>query len=206
MAKVNMFTADKMMSERVVEFMRCKVWGIVLKKRYQLNVEKIQQKIAILEESRGDNTLTDEQVDELIAKGEEQIVELTEAHKKQLEEEAKFIYLDIDNQFFKAYKSAEDNKALKNAVIFFCDNWGLKVEKTSFLDDLCETISGRRKLGASAIIRSEAKKFTDAKRTKGDVLALLYGRLAEKMIEVGTIKPQSIPEDIREAYAPKKRG
>ena len=68
-----------------------------------------------------------------------------------------------------------------------------------------DAISGKKRASASTIIKSGAKQFVDVKRSKGDVVGLLYGTLAERMLEVGTLKATEIQEDVREFYAPKKK-
>ena len=204
--KVNMFTADKAMSDRVAEFMRCKVWGITLKTRLRKEIGELETKIANVKNLKGSILDKGDAIEKMIVGYQEEIKAAEEKCEKQLEEEAKFDYTENDNKFFKAYKAAENRDGVTAAVREWCEckEYHLDIADTTFLDNIVEAISGARKLGASAIIRSEAKKFTNDKRSKGDILAILYGRLAEKMLEAGTLKAEKIPEDIRAYYAPKK--
>ena len=112
------------------------------------------------------------------------------------------IYNEEDKTFYKEYKAATNNEGIKKAVQTFCESYHLQIANTDFLDELTICVSGVKKASASTLIKSGAKQFTQT-RSKGDVLCVLYGRLAEKMIEAGTLKTQNIPADVRDAYAKK---
>ena len=204
MKKTDLFKADKVMSERVADFMRTKVWGITLKARFKKEEETILASIEGLKKLDG-SVLADKGKDSISAL-EEKLDELADKLSKQLEEEAKFDFTDNDKNFYKGYKSAKTEEEVCNAIIGWFKTYNLEVTKDSdIVISILDAISGKKKASASAIIRSNAKKFVEDKRTKGDVVGLLYGTLAERMLEVGTLKPTEIQEDVREFYAPKKK-
>ena len=201
--KVDMFKADKTFAARVCEYMHARVWGIVYKKRLQVELEELDRKIAILDEMSKDGTeiMTADELKEAQERYASLKEEATKKYQKKVEEDATFAYSEHDNAFFKTYSKDGDHR--EEAVIDFCEAYGLQVQDTTMLDDIVSALGGARKASATTIIRSKAKTFTLDKRSKGDILNILYGRIAEYMIKAGTIKPQSIPDDIRQAYAKK---
>ena len=201
--KVNMFTADKEFASRVNEFMHTQVWSAVIRKRLQMAKEKYAQKLENLENLKG-SIITPEQIEALKVEFASELTKTEEDLQALADKERTFEYTKADNEFYKEYKKAESTEGIKSAVQSFCESYNLKIANTDFLEELTIIISGEKGASASTIIRSGATKFTQA-RSKGDVLKVLYGRLAEKMLEAGTLKPQSIPEDIREAYAKKNK-
>lgn len=204
MKKTDLFKADKVMAERVSEFMRTKVWGITLKARFKKEEETILASIEGLKKLDG-SVLAEKGADSISAL-EDKLDELAEKLSKQLEEEAKFDFTDNDKNFYKGYKSAKSEEAVCSAIIGWFATYNLAVEKDSdIVVAINDAISGKKKASASTIIKSGAKQFVDEKRSKGDVIGLLYGVLAERMLEVGTLKPTEIQEDVREFYAPKKK-
>ena len=204
MKKTDLFMADRKMSERVADFMRTKVWGITLKARFKKEEEEILASINGLKKLEG-SVLAEKSAESIVAL-EKKLVELSEKLTKQLEEEAKFDFTDNDKAFYKGYKSATTDEEVANSVIGWFKTYNLEVtSENDIVISICDAISGKKRASASTIIRSGATKFTDDKRSKGDVIGLLYGVLSERMLEVGTLKATEIQEDVREFYAPKKK-
>lgn len=204
-SNTDMFKFDRAFSERITEFMRCKVWGITLRKRWSLEKKQLEAAIDGLRNCEG-SIVGD--VDADIQAIEAKIAKRQQVITDQLKDEASFSWNDTDNVFYKAYKNAVDWTEVIDGMLDFCVSYGIERNEIGkdIVNDVLATISGGRKASATAIIRSDAKVFTNDKRTKTDVLSLMYGRFAEHCIKAGTIKPADIPEDIREAYAPKKKG
>lgn len=201
--KIDLFKADKAMSERVSKFMNAKVWGIVYRKRAEQDIKAFEGSIEA--KKRFEGSVLWEEKEEEIKKLEQDIADTKEALKKNLEENATFEYTEADNTLYNSYKSAETDEAVVDAVVAWFKGYNLEVTGTEFLADIIHAISGERKAGASTIIKSGATQFTIAKRAKNDILCVFYGKLSEKMLEAGTLKATEIPEDIREMYAPKKK-
>lgn len=204
MKKTDLFKADKVMAERVAEFMRTKVWGITLKARFKKEEEETIASINGLKNL--DGSVLADKGEESIKALENHLVELEEKLNNQLKEEASFDFTDNDKTFYKGYKSAQSEEEVINAIIGWFATYNLTVTKDNdIVITIANAISGSKKASATTIIRSGAKQFTDDKRSKGDVIGLLYGKLAERMLEVGTLKAEAIQEDVREFYAPKNK-
>lgn len=201
--KVNMFTADKAFSDRVVEYMHTQVWSAVIRKRLQVARERYAQKLENVE-NLDDSIITAEQIDALKIKLVAELEQTEQDLAALAEKEQTFEYSEEDKTFYKSYKASTNNDDIKRAVQEFCEAYHLQIANTDFLDELTICVSGVKKASASTIIKSGAKQFTQT-RSKNDVLSVLYGRLAEKMIEAGTLKPQNIPADVRDAYAKKSK-
>lgn len=78
----------------------------------------------------------------------------------------------------------------------------MDIEGTTLENDILSAIKGEKAANGRTIIKSGATQFTQ-KRSKGDVLKVFYGKLAEHMLAAGTLKAQEIPEDVKKAYAKK---
>lgn len=204
MKKTDLFKANKGMSARVEEFMRTKVWGITLKTRCKVEIEKAQASIEGLKNL--DGSVLADKGEESIKALEVHIFELQEKLANQLKEEATFELTDNDKNLYKAYKEAESADAVINAIIGWFAAYELEVTgDNDIVVAILDAISGKKRAGAKVIINSGATKFVEDKRTKTDVIGLFYGTLAERMLQVGTLKATAIQEDVREFYAPKKK-
>lgn len=204
-SRIDLFKADRAMADRVADFMQKKVWGITLKARCKAEIALKESDIASLKRLAGSIFDNDEN-DANIAKLEADIEDFKTKLKDQLEEEATFAYIDADNAFYNSYKKAADDGEIATAIEDWFKTWNLDVSNDyAFVADFRKAISGSRKATATQVIRSEATKFVDSKRSKGDILNVFYGVLAEKMLVAGTLKATAIPEDVREMYAPKKK-
>ena len=205
--KVDLFKASKAMSERVSDYMNKKVWGIVLKTRYQFDLAKAEKRQEFwvsendrLKKETGENKYVQE-IEDIQA----EIVELQTKYEDQRQKEATFAYTDADKTFYKLYEKAEDKESVLKAVRqWFAPYKLVDIEGSTLEESIYDAITGNRHASARTIINSGATKFTQ-KRSKNDVLGLFYGRLSELMLEAGTLKPSEIPEDVREQFAPKKK-
>lgn len=204
MKKTDLFKADKAMSGRAAEFMRTKVWGITLKARCKAEIAKAEASIEGLRNLDG-SVLGNKGKDSIMAL-EAHITELNNKLTEQLKEEATFELTENDKTFYKSYKEAENESAVINAIIAWFGAYNLTVTgDNDIVISILEAISGKKRASAKVIINSGATKFVENKRTKTDVIGLFYGTLAERMLEVGTLKAEAIQEDVREFYAPKKK-
>lgn len=199
--KVNMFSASKAMSERVADFMSKTVWGGVLKTRLQTEVDAISVKMENVENLRGSILDIDGGVDKMIEDYKAQLAALKKKYEEQVEAEAKFALTEDDLAFYAEYKKGN----LEKAVIDWASAYDLDVKGTAFLTEVVDAISGRKAASFKKIVKSEGRQFT-TERTKNDVIKTLYGTFADKMIEVGTLKPAQIPADVRDIVLSKKNG
>lgn len=215
--RVDLFKAEKAMSERVSKFMNAKVWGIVYRKRAEQDIKAFEGSIDA--KKRFEGSILWAEKEEEIKQLQKDIEDTKAAMKKNIEDNATFDYTDADNAFYKAYKDAEEVAEIYMAIINWFKGYGLeltmehtielevddKKKEVNFVEYFYNAIAGERKATASVIIKSGATKFTIAKRVKNDVLCVFYGKLSEVMLQKGTLKATEIPEDVREMYAPKKK-
>lgn len=196
---VDMFSASKEMSERVAKFMRVKVWGVTLKARLEKSMKDFDVRIDAMKGLEKDTGIDyTEVIEQIKAVAKKAKVD----YKKAVEEAESFDYTSADLQLYADYKDG----SLVDGIISWCDKYDLVVdENTQLVQDLVKALGGARALGGRAIVRANAEKFTDNTRTKNDVLKVFYGKLAEAMMHAGTLKPEAIPEDVREMYAIKKK-
>lgn len=203
--KVNWYQASKELAERVVEFGDAKLWGIILRTQANNKINAINTKIENLDCLKGSILDDGEKLQLMQAEYESEIEQIKDELEEQLEKSAKFEVSANDSKFYKAYKDAKDDKAVKDALVEWVKYYGVDCTGTKDLDMLCVAISGARRLGAGGVVRSNGTKFTSDKRTKMDVLGLLYGKLCEMLVGAGTIKLTQIPEDVRAQYAKKTK-
>lgn len=200
MKKTDLFAASKEMSTRVADYMRIKVWNVTIKARLEKAVKDGAQRIETLQGLAQD---TGKDYSEAIADIEGVVEAAKENYKKLVEEGEKFELTENDKEFYKNYK----NESMKNedAIVKWFKKYNLDLKSgDDLVVDLAGAIAGARKLSGRGIVKADAEKFTDNVRTKSDVMTVFYGRLSERMLEAGTLKPEAIPEDVRAFYAPKK--
>lgn len=199
---VDLFKADKAMSDRVAEFMQKKVWGITLATRYKKDVEDCEATISGLEKLKG--SILAKSADEDILAVQQRMADLKAKFDKQKEEEASFEYSKEDTALYKSYKSATTMAMVHTAIEAWFRVYGLEVAGSTLINEIVSAVSGEKFTTNRTIVNSGATVFT-GKRPKSDFLKVFYGKLSEKMLEAGTLKATAIPEDIQEYYAPKKK-
>lgn len=199
MKKLDLFKADKMMSERVADFMQKKIWGITLKARCKIEMQTLEDAIKGYEKLEGSILIDD--APRLISEAQNEIARLKSVLAEQLKDEATFSFTDNDKDLYKLYK---DGNAIDGVRAWF-KVYGLEVDNTELEKNILDAIGGKKRSSAKTIINSGATKFNDNLRTKTDILGLFYGELSEAMLKVGTLKPSAIQDDVRKFYAPKKK-
>lgn len=199
---VNLFNADKAMADRVADFMNKKVWGITLSYTYKKEIESHKAAIVGLEKCKGSILGDSAEADIAILTAE--IERLSTELRKKKEEEATFSFTDADKELYRSYKNATTEAMIYTAMEKWFSKYYLEVAGTLFIHDMMTAVSGVVANTTRGIINSGATVFTK-KRSQADFMKAFYGRLSEKMLEAGTLKPTAIPEDVREFYAPKKK-
>ena len=189
----------KALSERVAEFMTTKVWAYTLTDRYNTEKKDIEKAIESTNKLRG--SIHENTIEETLKGYEAKLVELEEKLEKEEEEKARFKFTDADNKFYNAYKKATTNAQIHSALVAWFATFEVDASvDPRFINDLMATFSGKAKGTKSTVFKSEGTKFNREKRTKTDVLVILYGELAEIMIAKNLIRPAQIPEDMHEKY------
>ena len=203
--KVNWYSASKDLAARVVEFGDAKLWGIIHRSQCKAKIAGLEVKIGNLQELKGSMLDVDGILEAQIKEYQEQIEQAQAYCDEQMEKDAKFSYTANDTAMYKAYKSAKSKKDIKDAITAWLKYYGVNAVNTKDLTMLTEAISGARRLGAGAIVRSKGKQFTSDKRTKNDVLGILYGKMTELLVAAGTVKLVSIPKDVQAMYVKTKK-
>lgn len=201
MSRVDLFAASREMSTRVADYMRIKVWNVTIKARLDKAIKDGKARIETLEGLAKD---TGKDYSEAIADIEQVVEDAKANYAKLLEEGEKFELTENDKEFYANYKN--EGMANEAAIVKWFKKYELELEaEDELVVDLASAIAGARKLSGRGIVRANAEQFTDNVRTKSDVMTVFYGRLSERMLEAGTLKPEAIPEDVRAFYAPQKK-
>ena len=202
--KVNWYSASKDLSARVLEFGDAKLWGIIHRSQAKAKIAKIEASIGHLEELKGSILDEGDNLENMRKDYESQIDAVNAELEQLLEKDAKFVYTANDEKFYKTYKKASTDKEVKDAIVEWIACYGIDTADTKDVAMLYDAIRGAKKLGAGAIVRSNGTKFTNDKRSKGDVMGIFYGKMCELLVAAGTIKLVQLPEDVRAMYTKKK--
>lgn len=196
--KVNMFDATRELSARVAEYMKVAVYNAVLKTRYKAEIEACDEKIENAPRLLA-GSIMEEQLPTLLEGYKAEREAIVEKYEKLRADADRFTLLDCDKEFYKTYKTGN----VKDAIITWGKVWGLDLTDTDFYGVIAVSVMGVRRANAKTIITSGATVFT-ADRTRTDVLGTMYAIFAEKMLAVGTLKPEQLPEDVVAYYKSKK--
>lgn len=199
---VDLFKADRAMSERVADFMQKKVWNIALGVHYKAEIETTEKTIEGLRKL--DGSILGKGAEEQIQTLEAHIVALKAERDKRKAEEGTFSFTEADNKLYKAYEKATTEAMTYNAIVEWFNGYNLDVDGTTFIKSIMDALKGKNPDANKNIILSGATVFNAEKRKKTNFLKVFYGELAEAMLKAGTLKPTAIPEEVREYYMPKK--
>ena len=210
--KINMFKADRAMAARVEDFATLYISKITDSKRHSSLIKSIDGTIKGLNNSLG--SALDKETAVTAVEAQIALKDAENArYKKACEDRAKWVWAEEDVELYKAISaynssmnpSAEQTETVENAVIAWFSAWGLETDKnTNIIKDIVRATGGLKIATSRVIVNSGAETWTSA-RTKADVLKVAYAVTLQYMIKAGTVKPAAIPDDIREAFAPKKK-
>lgn len=202
--KCDLCSKDPALRNRVADYMQKKIWGITLKARCKKEIQEKENAILALQKLEG--SIKQDSAKETINELRIQILDLENALAKQIEKEATFAYTEYDIELYSSYKSATTDAQIYSALAKWFANYGFDVSKNAvFIKMFQNAIAGERRASASVIIRSEGQQFTVSKRSKSDMLNIFYSKLSEFMLVKNVLSAETIPADIREYYAPKKK-
>lgn len=200
MRKVDLFQAKKEMSNRVENYVKCRVLRKAIMKDFGDQIKAIDLSIANLEKLRGsilEKNIEPQKADFLVAREE-----LVAKRDEQIKREAIFEFTDADKKFKKALKGLSmDSPVIAEQVIEWFKNYGLDVSDSQLLADILLAIGGKE----------DFHKLVDADGIDGvsvdnnRALSMLYWVLFKHMATVGTIKPAQIPDIIRDNFGTKAK-
>lgn len=217
---LDFYKFDKAMSKRVNEFMSATIWGDVVRSKAKAEIKRCNGNIdaytkQLLDQPNGSTRIESIQNKIIESKAELEVANRDLAEK--LAEKANFEWTEYDVAFYKAYDKAKNDNELNDAILAWIENiGGVRIELSDtvnfngevhgFVKLIRDAISGEDKGNTRTRIQSNGAKYNKAKRTKSTVLYLMYGKVAEVMLEKGTLKAPKISKDVKEMYAPKKGG
>lgn len=197
--RVDFFKADRSMSTRVVEYMRCKVWKKAIQLEYAKKINDVQKILDSLEKLSG--SLIAEKSDDTKISCLAQIAKYEKERDEQIEKETKFSLTDADKVFKKAVKKADGAADLvAEAVCAWFKEYGVDVENTYFLEEVLSHFGSKFDFRKLVTTDGADARALDASRA----LDMMYATAYTHMATVGTIKVAQIPEIVRDKYAPKK--
>ncbi len=199
--KVIMNQADRELAIRVSEFMQFHMSAITDSVRHRKVIADITAKIDNVANLKG-SIISDEQIEATIAKLRDEIDAENTRYEKARKDKERWAWYKEDIDLYNAIASGE---GVSDATIAWLSAWKLSVgSNTNIVKDIVEGTKGVKMATARTIVNSGAKTWTKG-RTKVDVLKTVYAIVAEYMVKANTLKAVDIPEDIRQAFAPKKR-
>ena len=126
MKKVDLFQADRTMSGRVEEYVKCRVLRKAIMKDFGDQIKAIDTSIANLEKLKGsilENTIEESRANFLVARAD-----LVAKRDKQIEAEAIFEFTKSDKDFKKALKGLSmDSPVIAEQVVAWFKNYNLAV-------------------------------------------------------------------------------
>lgn len=192
MYKINLFTADKAMSVRVVEFMDKEIFSIAERKRVKDEIDTLRKRHEGLKKALA-SALSEDVFKEMLGI-EADMAKLESDLAENLKKE-RFELSDADKALYKGYKEGN--------LVFVLRDWfkvyNLNIAESNLEKDLRDALGGKMPAGASIIVQSCGATWT-RDRSRSNFFKVFYGTLAEAMIKAGTIKASSIPENLRDAY------
>lgn len=198
MACVNFYAADRTMSNRVAEFMRCKLWKKELQLVYGKKIDAMKQSIQNLDNLKG--SIHEDKIPEMRTTLMAQIAEFEAERDEQIKLEATFELTEADKALKKALKKADGASDLvAEAVAKWFDCYGLNIRNTYFLDEILEHFGSKFDFKKFCATYGMDARALDVTRSLEMMYATAYTHMVGK-----TIKQAQIPSLIWEKYAPKK--
>lgn len=201
MKKVDLFKADKTMSARVEEYVKCRVLRKAIQKDYDDKIQSIDIAIKSIDNLKG-STLEKKDSDAQKLALFEAREKLVAEKKAQIAKEATFELTKGDKEFKKALKGLSlDSPAIAEAIIEWFSNYGLEVTDSILLADVIAAIGGKEDFHKLVDTEGIDGITVDATRA----LSMLYWVAFRHMATVGTIKSAQIPEIIRNNFGEKAK-
>lgn len=196
---VNLRTADRTMNERVSEYATIRLSNITSAVRHKKAVAELEASIKSLEACIGTSKVKAD-FPALIAEKRSELDKLEADYKEALKKRERFVYTKEDLELYNAYLNHED---LETALYHWGMAWKLDLTATKQLRTMAEAVSGKQgKASTRTVINSGFATMTKD-RSKQNFLDLVYGLLTEECVRQGL--KMDIPDDVRAAYAPKKK-
>ena len=195
MVKVDLFKADKTMSTRVEEYVKCRILRKAIMKEYNDKISAIDTSVENLEKLRGsilEDKIEPQKAQFLIAREE-----LITKRDEQIKKEATFEFTQGDKDFRKALKGLDMNSpVIAEQVIAWFNNYNLDITDSQLLADILLAIGGKEDF--NKLVDTEGLDAVAVDNTRA--LSMLYWVAFRHMAQAGTIKPAQIPDIIKNNF------
>lgn len=186
--KINLFDATRTFSEEVAMFMVKSVWQSEYKLELAKAIESETASIKGLENMRGSAVMTRDQIDDAIKERESLIETYKSTYADVVSTWVRMDYSAHAKSLYKAYSSAEDEKALRDAFVEFLGKYELQAGSD------CDLVNTLVLAVAGDSSRSNTRQFVKTgkasveTRGRAEFLKIVYRRLFDAMVKAGTIK------------------
>lgn len=200
------YSFGRNLSDFVTDYMSKTVWLIAARKRVTTLIQANEREILASEYLRGSVLWPErEQKNAQLLLQNEQLKQKLAADLALPENRVE--YPQAFQALYNAYKKASADAQVYSAIEQFFTEYGKapSMELQKLIVSALGGVDYKRGASAPKIVRSEGTVWTVGKRSKSDFMRTVIGLLCEIMLEKGTVKAASIPEDIRAEYAPKKK-
>lgn len=200
--KVDVFAIDRLFVDRIAEFLDVNVWAITLNARYSARIKAYEK---VLEDKTNPDRvyINPEEKDAAIARAKKDLEDVIAEYKKVREERARFVYTKDDNQFKKDFKAAKTGSEVREAIRTWCGSFNLQVANSDLEARIMQAISGKDV--NSARCKVNTGRCNSDMRKESVALKLLYGEVADYIVEKGLTIPMQFDDDIKAKYAPKAK-
>lgn len=195
MRKVDLFKADKTMSGRVEEYVKCRILRKAIMTEYNDKIKAIDEAMSNLEKLRGsvlEDKIEPQKAEYLVARED-----LVNKRDEQIKKEAVFEFTQADKDFKKALKGlAVNDGAIAEATVAWFNNYGLDISESELLADIISAIGGKEDF--HKLVDTEGLDGLSVDNNRA--LSMLYWVAFRHMATVGTIKAAQIPEIIKNNF------
>ena len=186
------------MTTRINEYAQCRILRKKIGLEYAERISALKASIEGLRKLEGSALWSDDVKAEIEAK-DGLILKLEDERKEQLKKDATFTLTKADRAFKKALHCDDDKIAL--AVVEWFDQYSVDVRSSYLLKDILRAIGGKESFGELVSTDGRNAVVVDESRALNMLYWVAFGACVEK----GAIKAATLPDIIREKYAPKPK-
>lgn len=204
--KADWFKADRKLAENVSDFMMRTLWFAEVRIERENIINKLEKEISGLKSLKGSIIWDNAKTPAIILQKEEELAQ-TEIDLDEWIKKAGVRWKASDfgglTDFQKAYKKAWGaGTDLSKPVIDFFKLYKIDLTDTEDLTILVDAIRGDGMATMKTTVKSEGTIWTDARR---DASKVMIRKLAEILIEKGTVKPAKVAPELKEKYTTTKK-
>lgn len=200
--RVDVFGMSADMRTRVAKFIECKVNGAELARKYTALIKSYESVLA--DKKSPDRVYINDDERVVAINGAQKDLDDTVAEYKRLRDTmAKFDLSDYDKEFKKTWKHAVSGSGRRDAIRTWALAMNLNIARSDLEDRIMGALAGKDKNSIREFV-VKGRCNTDA-RKEGVALQLMYGEVADYMVEKGLTLPIEFSDELKAKYAPKKK-